>query len=88
MPSILNLVKRVVVVGSGESPSTKLLRGLRTGDQRALLTGAALLGYTWLTRRSNTREVLFRKPIPEGSALVIRYGRRGRLADVEVRRLE
>ena len=88
MPSILNLVKRAVIIGSGESPSTKVLRGIRTGDQRALYTGAALMGYTWLKRQTNRRELLYRKEIPEGSAVVVRYGKRGKLTGVEIRKVD
>jgi hypothetical protein len=88
VPSILNLVKRAVVIGSGETPATKVLRGVRTGDQRALYTGAALMGYQWLKSHSNRRELLYRKEIPEGSAVVVRYGKRGELAGVEIRRVD
>ena len=88
MRSLMNLLRRIIVVGSGESPLTKVLRGIRSGDQRALYTGAALLGWGWLRRQSNERELLYRQEVPEGSGVVIRYGKKGELTGVEVRKTD
>jgi hypothetical protein len=74
--------------GPTETPLSRTFRGLRTGDQRALLTGAALLGLRWLRSQSKERELVYSKEIPEGSAVVVRYGKRGRLPEVDVRRVE
>ena len=84
MQKIFNLIVQLFPIGAGEAPTTRIARGLRTGDQRELLTGAALLGYRLYRTRAAGRELIFRKEISEGSAVVIRSGREGELRDIEI----
>jgi hypothetical protein len=52
----------------------RALHGLRTGDQRSLYTGALLVA-VGLWRRSRTRErreLIYRRELKEGQAIVIR----------------
>jgi len=86
--SITKSISRFLSVGAGEAPSLRVWRGLRTGDQRELLTGAAIMGYRWLRTSKGGRELVYRKAVPEGSAVVIRYGKRGQMTDIEVRKLD
>jgi hypothetical protein len=55
----------------------RALRGLRQGDQRDLYTGLGLAALSYLTRTRPRRQLLYRKRVPEGSALVIHHRRRG-----------
>lgn len=66
---------------------TRAFRGLRQGDQRMLLVGAALVAIGWLRRTGGPERVLLhRQAIPEGSSVVVRYGH-GDLPQVEVRKV-
>ena len=49
------------------------MRGLRTGDQRELYIGLALLTLAYLQRTAPGKELLYRKTIREGSALIIHH---------------
>lgn len=51
----------------------RTLRGFREGDRRELYTGLALTAFAYLRRTRPQRELLFRKALPEGSALVIHH---------------
>lgn len=65
----------------------QLFRGLRTGDQRALLTGAALAAFgLWRRSSAPKRELIHREVVKEGSSLVVRNG--SDQTRVEVRRAE
>ncbi len=65
--------------------AARVWNGLRTGDQRSLLLGAALYGIAWLRANSGPKkELLYRKTIPEGSSFVIRTGKQGELPEIEV----
>ena len=55
----------------------RTLRGLRQGDQRELYTGLGLAVLAYLSRTRPRRQLLYRKRIPEGSAIVIYHRRRG-----------
>jgi MYXO-CTERM domain-containing protein len=55
----------------------RTLRGLRHGDQRELYTGLGLAALAYLGRTRPRRQLLYRKRIPEGSAVVIHHRRRG-----------
>jgi hypothetical protein len=55
----------------------RALRGLRQGDQRDLYTGLGLTVLAYLTRTRPRRQLIYRKRVPEGSALVIHHRRRG-----------
>lgn len=55
--------------------ATRLLGGLRTGDQRTLLSGAAIAAFGLWRRSAGPKKVLIhRSVVPEGSSLVIRNG--------------
>jgi hypothetical protein len=55
----------------------RTLRGLRTGDQRQLYSGLGLAALLYLRSTRPRRRLLFRKTLPEGSALVIHHKRWG-----------
>lgn len=63
----------------------RALRGLREGNQQILVTGLALILVERLRSGRGKRELIYRKRLPVGSALIIRHGRRGD-PKVEVRR--
>ena len=66
----------------------RLWSGLRSGDQRALLTGAGLYAVAWLrANKGPKKELLYRKTIPEGSSFVIRTGKAGELPEIDVVKL-
>jgi hypothetical protein len=55
---------------------TRVWRGLRQGDQRGLLLGAAMLAFSWLREsRKPERTLVKRIVLPEGESVVIRNGR-------------
>lgn len=67
--------------------TARLFQGLRTGDQRALLMGAAIAAYGWWRNSSGPKKVLVhRSVIKEGRSLVVRNGSDG--SKVEVRHLD
>lgn len=55
----------------------KTLRGLREGDQRELYYGLALSALAYMRRTAPRKQLLFRKSVPEGSAIVIHHKRFG-----------
>ncbi|HEU4916267.1 MAG TPA: hypothetical protein VFV13_06860 [Acidimicrobiia bacterium] len=55
----------------------RTLRGIRTGDQRQLYTGLTLAALAYMRRTRPRRALIFRRSLPEGSALVIHHKRRG-----------
>jgi hypothetical protein len=55
---------------------TRTFRGLRSGDQRTLYTGAAILAYSIWKRRKDSRRLLYRRVLKKDEALLIRAGRR------------
>ena len=68
--------------------AARLWNGIRTGDQRTLLIGAALYGIAWLRNNSGPKkELLYSKTIPEGSSFVIRTGKPGELPHIDVTKL-
>jgi hypothetical protein len=69
------------------SGTARLFRGLRTGDQRALLTGAALAALGWWRKSAAPKkELIHREVLGEGRSLVIRQG--SDQTRVDVRRLD
>ncbi|HSJ28610.1 MAG TPA: hypothetical protein VLB67_10390 [Acidimicrobiia bacterium] len=67
--------------------AARFFQGLRTGDQRALLAGAALAAFGWWRRSSPPKKTLIhRSVVRDGSSLVIRSG--SDQSAVEVRRIE
>jgi hypothetical protein len=67
--------------------TSRLFRGLRTGDQRTLLTGAALAAFGWWRLSGGPKkELVHREVLREGQSLVIRNG--SDQTRVDVRRVE
>jgi hypothetical protein len=64
--------------------TTLALRGLREGDQRTLLSGAAVVAYGLLKKRGPERELIARREVPIGSSVVIRHGKRGEMPSIEI----
>jgi hypothetical protein len=63
----------------------RVLRGIREGNQTVLLTGLGLVAFQSLRGSRGKRELIYRKKLPVGSAVVIRHNRPGD-PKVEVRR--
>lgn len=89
MPSWSQLIRAKVFGGmAGVSPvsagATRVLRGLREGDQRTLLTGAALAAYGLLKKSGPQRELIARREVPRGSTVVIRHGKRGEMPEIQI----
>ena len=55
----------------------RILRGLREGDQRETYFGFALTALAYLQRSRPKKQLLYRKTVPEGSALVIHHKKSG-----------
>ncbi|HVR78802.1 MAG TPA: hypothetical protein VMS99_10455 [Acidimicrobiia bacterium] len=55
----------------------RTLRGLRTGDQTELYIGLGLAALSYLGKTGPRKRLLYRKMLPEGSALVIHHKRIG-----------
>lgn len=53
------------------------LRGLREGNRRELGIGLALATLTYLRSTSPKKELLYRKTVPKGSAIVVHHRKRG-----------
>lgn len=49
----------------------RTLRGLRTGEQRELYIGLSLAAIAYLQRTAPRKTLLYKKSVPEGSAIVI-----------------
>ncbi len=65
---------------------SRAFRGARTGDQQLLLTGAALAAFgLWRRSSAKKKELVYRKTVPLGSSLVVRYGEGD---EVEIRRTD
>jgi hypothetical protein len=61
------------------------LRGLREGDYRELGVGLALTALAYLRSTKPRKELIYRKTVSEGSALVIHHKRTG-TPKLEIRR--
>ncbi|HEX2155162.1 MAG TPA: hypothetical protein VHL52_14450 [Acidimicrobiia bacterium] len=55
----------------------QVLRGLRQGNQALLLTGLGLVVFQSMRSKRGERQLVYRKKLPVGSAVVIRHGHRG-----------
>jgi hypothetical protein len=55
----------------------RVWRGLRRGDRRDLYLGVTLALVSLLRQKSNDKQLIFRKKLPEGSALVIHHKKKG-----------
>jgi len=60
-----------------EAGRARTLRGLREGDRTETYMGLALTALAYLQRTKPKRELLYRKTVPEGTALVIHHKRSG-----------
>lgn len=60
-----------------EAGYQRTLRGLREGDKREFYMGIALSALAYLQRTKPKKELLYRKSVPEGSALVIHHAKSG-----------
>ena len=63
----------------------RVLRGLREGSQGALLTGLALIALQKMRDARGKRELVYRKKLSVGSAVVIRHQRPDEMK-VQIRR--
>lgn len=55
----------------------RTLKGLREGDNRDLYFGLALSALAYLQRTKPRRKLLYRRTVPEGTALVIHHKKSG-----------
>ncbi|MEX0796904.1 MAG: hypothetical protein WD274_09435 [Acidimicrobiia bacterium] len=55
----------------------RVWRGLRVGDRRDLYLGVTLALISVLRQDSGGKELIYRKKLPEGTALVIHHRRKG-----------
>lgn len=55
----------------------RTLRGLREGNRREVLMGLSLAALSYLRKTRPKRELIYRKNVTPGSALVIHHKRRG-----------
>lgn len=55
----------------------RTLRGLREGDNRELLIGLGLAALAYMRKSQPKRDLIYRKAVTPGSALVIHHKRRG-----------
>lgn len=60
-----------------EAGYNRTLRGIREGDTRELYLGLALSALAYLQRTKPRKQLLYRKEVAEGSALVIYHKRSG-----------
>lgn len=55
----------------------RAFRGLRQNDRREMMLGLALTALAIMRDSRGKKELLFRKEVPTGSAIVIHHKRRG-----------
>lgn len=55
----------------------RTLAGLRQGDTRELYIGLAVAAVSYLRRTKPRKQLLYRRTVPEGSALVIHHKKSG-----------
>lgn len=53
------------------------MRGLREGDRRELAIGLTLAAIAYLQSTAPRKELLYRKNVPKGSAIVVHHRKRG-----------
>lgn len=75
----MGLLRDKVLGGSDarQAGYERTLRGLRESDRRELYMGLALSALAYLQRTKPRKELLYRKTVPEGSALVIHHKKSG-----------
>jgi len=74
-------MKRLIdwMVGSqnwGAAGLNRSLRGMRNGDQRDLYLGLGLLVLGFIRRTAPRKQLLYRRTVPKGSAIVVHNRRR------------
>lgn len=58
--------------------ATRMWRGMREGDQKGLLLGAAMLAFAWWRRSQGEQRTLLRRvDLKEGENIIIRSGNSG-----------
>jgi hypothetical protein len=55
----------------------RVWRGMRQGDRRELYLGVAMAAVALLRQNQGQKELIFRKKLPEGTALVIHNRKKG-----------
>ena len=55
----------------------RTFRGLREGDRTEIYMGLAMTALAYLQRTKPKKELIYRKTVPEGTALVIHHKRSG-----------
>jgi hypothetical protein len=61
----------------GAAGVSRGLRGLRQGDQRDLYMGLGLAALSFLRRTAPRKQLLYRRTVPKGTAIVVHNRRRG-----------
>jgi hypothetical protein len=79
MGLIKQRLERAVFGGSDLRAAARVrtLRGLRECDRRDLLTGLGLAALAYLRKTAPRRELIYRKTVTPGTALVIHHKKRG-----------
>ena len=72
----------------GPEGRVRVLQGLRERNDRELMIGLSLMAFSYLRRTQPRKQLLYRREVPEGSALVIHHRPSGepRLEIVKPRR--
>ncbi len=55
----------------------RTLRGAREGDYRQLSRGLAMVAVAYLRNTAPRKELIYRKRVPAGSAIVVHHRKRG-----------
>lgn len=55
----------------------RTLRGAREGDYRQLSLGLAMVAVAYLRNTAPRKELIYRKRVPAGSAIVVHHRKRG-----------
>lgn len=72
------LLRRFVGDDIRAAGAVRVWRGIRRGDRNEMYMGAALAAYSWYrSRNGGGRELIYRKKLPEGTALMIHNRKRG-----------
>lgn len=67
-------------IGGGDARTEGIRRtftGLRESDRRQLYIGLALTALTYLRKTGPQRELIFKKTVPTGSAIVVHHKKAG-----------
>ena len=75
---VQTISRQILGEGGTESGYDRTLAGLRTRDRRELMVGLALVGLSYLRRTKPSRQLIYKKSVPAGSAVVIHHRKRGK----------